>query len=56
METTTACSLDFDPDAFLQEVGAKEKKPKTIQDTRRVAQNLLSKYRLNSSGLKTTNS
>ena len=51
IETTNSCSIDFDPDAFLAEVGG-SKKPltvpttlRTVQDTKLLTQSLLKQYR-----------
>lgn len=40
---TASCSLDFDVDAFLDEVNQKKPQPKTIQDTKRLAKALVTR-------------
>ncbi|WP_445634498.1 hypothetical protein NSTC745_06321 [Nostoc sp. DSM 114161] len=44
LETTTSCTLEFNPEEFLLEVGA-PKKSQTIPDTQMLTKQLLKRYR-----------
>jgi hypothetical protein len=43
LELTASCSIDFDVDAYLDEVNQKKPQPKTIHDTKRIVKTLVTR-------------